>query len=605
MITSIFIDSKNCLWVGITNGVNIINLETKEIIDLTKTLEEHNINKMYTKEIYEDSEGIYWLGCFINNGLIKIDPNKKTIKTYKYEEENENSISSNTVRYITEDLNKDVWIGTSYGINRFDRKNETFTRYTDSDGLANNIAYGILPDNDNNLWISTNNGLSMFNIKEGVFRNFGITDGLQGNEFNGNASYRNKDGILFFGGINGLNAFEPSQFEKTNYAPPVRFDDITVNGIRYNSINDKVFKHNENIISIELFVPDYTNTRNITYYYMLEGVNKEWVELDSNYINNINLAPGNYTLKVKARNYNGVETSESKMVFKINPPFYKSNLAYLIYILIVLILAIISKRKVKRLDILVDKRTKQLRDEMKRNNALLNKVIQLEKSKNNYFINLSHELRTPLNVIYTTEQLITEFNKSDKGIEKDKLSEYMLVMRRNTKRLLGLINNLIDTAKIEQGKYKTILKESNIVSVVEEATLSLAQYVESKGIELIVDPEIEEKFIMCDEYEIERCIVNLISNAAKFTPEGGKIEVGIEEVGTKVRITVKDTGIGIEPRYHKHIFDRFNQIVDEKSEVKGGSGLGLTITKQIIDLHNGEIFVESEVGKGSTFTIIL
>lgn len=606
MITSVFLDSKNNLWIGLTNGVNIVNLDTKEVIDLTKNLEKNDINKIYTKEIYEDSEGIYWLGCFIDNGLIKIDPYKKTIKSYKYEEENEKSISSSTIRYITEDLDKNLWIGTSYGLNKFDRKTETFTRYTDADGLSNNIVYGILPDDDNNLWISTNNGLSMFNTKKGVFRNLGITDGLQGNEFNGNASYKNKDGILFFGGINGLNAFEPDQFQKTNYAPQVTFDDITVNGKYYDSINGHEFKHNENIISIELFVPDYTNTKNITYYYMLEGVNEDWVKLDSNYINNINLAPGDYSLKVKARNYNGVETSESKMEFKIKEPFYSSNLAYLIYVVIIFMAIIRYKNKVKKLDILVDKRTKQLREEMKRNNDLLNKVIKLEKSKNNYFINLSHELRTPLNVIYTTEQLITEFNKSEKPIEKEKLSEYMLVMRRNTKRLLGLINNLIDTAKIEQDKYKIILKECNIVYVVEEAALSLAQYVESKGIELIVDPEIEEKFIMCDKYEIERCIVNLISNAAKFTPEGGRIEVGIQELDdTRVKITVKDTGIGIEPKYHKHIFDRFNQIVDVKSEVKGGSGLGLTITKQIVDLHNGQIFVESEVGKGSTFTIIL
>lgn len=605
IITSIFLDSKNHLWIGLTNGVNILNIETKEIISLTKTLEKNNIDKMYTKEIYEDSEGVYWLGCFINNGLIKIDPNENTIKSYNYVEEDENTISSSTVRCITEDLDKNLWIGTSYGINKFDRQSETFIRYTDADGLANNTVYGILPDNSNNLWISTNNGLSMFNTKDGMFRNFGITDGLQGNEFNGNAAYKNNDGVFFFGGINGLNAFEPSKFQQNNYAPQVMFDDITVNGKYYNNIDGYEFKYNENIIGIELFVPDYTNTKNITYYYMLEGINDEWIELESNYINNVNLAPGDYTLKVKARNYNGVETIENKMEFKINPPFYKSKLAYVIYTIIIVIIIINNFNRVKRLDNLVNKRTKQLSEEMERNNDLLNKVIKLEKSKNNYFINLSHELRTPLNVIYTTEQLITEFNKSGKGIEKEKLSEYMLVMRRNTKRLLGLINNLIDTAKIEQGKYKLILKKCNIVSVVEEAALSLAQYIDSKGINLIIDPEIEEKFIMCDKYEIERCIVNLISNASKFTDKGGKIEVGIQELGTGVKITVKDTGIGIEPKYHNHIFDRFNQIVDDKSEVKGGSGLGLTITKQIVDLHNGEIFVESEVGKGSTFTIIL
>ncbi|MGL5314668.1 MAG: ligand-binding sensor domain-containing protein [Peptostreptococcaceae bacterium] len=605
LITSVFLDSKKHLWIGLTNGVNILNLETKEVTSLTKILEENNIDKIYTKEIYEDSEGMYWLGCFINNGLIKIDPYKNTIKSYKYEEDDETTISSNTIRYITEDLEKNLWIGTSYGFNKFDRKTENFTRYSNDDGLANNIVYGIIPDNDNNLWISTNNGLSMFNIKENVFRNFGITDGLQGNEFNGNASYRNEEGTLFFGGINGLNSFEPDQFQKTNYAPQVVFEDVTVNGKYYNNIDGYEFKYNENIIGVELFVPDYTNTKNITYYYMLEGVNEDWVELESNYINNINLSPGDYTIKVKARNYNGVETSENQMIFKIKPPFYKSIFAYVIYIILILIIIIRNINKVKRLDALVEKKTKLLSEEMKAKNDLLNKVIKLEKNKNNYFINLSHELRTPLNVIYTTEQLITEFNKHEQGIDKDKLSEYMLVMRRNTKRLLGLINNLIDTAKIEQGKYNIILKECNIVSVVEEAALSLKQYVESKGIDLIIDPEIEEKFIMCDEYEIERCIVNLISNAAKFTKEGGKIEVGIQELGKRVKINVKDTGIGIEPSYHKHIFDRFNQIVDEKSETKGGSGLGLTITKQIVDLHNGEIYVESEVGKGSTFTIIL
>ncbi len=604
-ITSVYVDSKNNLWIGLTNGVNILNLETREITSLTKTLKENNVENIYTKEIYEDSEGMYWIGCFIGNGLIRIDPEEKTVKSYKYNKKDEKSISSSTIRYITEDLNKDLWIGTSSGLNKLDKESDTFTRYTKYDGLANNIVYGILPDKNNNLWISTNNGISKFNTKKGIFIDFGVTDGLLGNEFNGNAAYQNKEGTLFFGGMDGLNVFEPSKLQKSTYTPPIEFGDITVNGKYYDSINGHKFKYTENIISIELFVPDYTNTKNITYYYMLEGVNKDWVQLESNHINNINLAPGDYVLKVKARNYNGIETSENKMHFKINKPFYASNTAYFIYFLLILLIIYLNANRVRRLDNLVNKRTKQLSDEMRISNDLLNKVIELERSKNNYFINLSHELRTPLNVIYTTEQLITEFNKSGKGIEKDKLSEYMLVMRRNTKRLLGLINNLIDTSKIEQGKYKIDLKECNIVSIVEESALSLAKYVERKGIDLIVDPEIEEKIILCDEYEIDRCIINLISNAAKFTKEGGQIEVGIQDLGSKVKITVKDTGIGINPKYHKHIFDRFNQVVDKESETKGGSGLGLTITKQIIDLHNGEIFVESEVGKGSTFTIIL
>lgn len=181
----------------------------------------------------------------------------------------------------------------------------------------------------------------------------------------------------------------------------------------------------------------------------------------------------------------------------------------------------------------------------------------------------------------------------------------MKVMNRNIKRLLNLINNLIDTTKIDNGKYKINLKEENIVYIVEEATLSLKEYIESKGIQLIIDPDIEEKNIKCDAYEIERCIVNLVGNAAKFTPSGGTIEVRIKELNNRVIITIEDNGIGIDPKYHKLIFDRFNQIVDANSEVKGGSGLGLTITKHIIEMHNGEIYVEGNIGKGAKFTIIL
>ena len=149
------------------------------------------------------------------------------------------------------------------------------------------------------------------------------------------------------------------------------------------------------------------------------------------------------------------------------------------------------------------------------------------------------------------------------------------------------------------------IKENDIVYVVEEAALSLKDYIERKGIELIIDPEIEEKIIECDSYEIERCIVNLVSNAMKFTPEGGSIEVSIKDLDEKVMITVEDSGIGIDKKYHKTIFNRFNQVMNSNSVSKGSSGLGLTITKQIIDMHNGEIYVESELGKGCKFIIIL
>lgn len=604
-ITALFLDSKNYLWIGTTSGVSILDTNTNQIIDITETLIKNNIEDTYIKVIYEDSKGNYWIGSFIDGGLTKIDANKKIIKNYRNVREDKTSISSNNIRSIVEDNEGNLYIGTSYGINKLNLSNETFERYTEKDGLSNNTVYGVLIDNYNNLWASTNSGISKLNIDTMTFEIFNVIDGFQGNEFNGRAYYRNDEGELFFGGINGLNIFKPINTKSKIYTSKVVFDDFKVNGKVYKDINNLTFKHDENTININVFVPNYKNISNIQYMYKLEGRSDNWDTSRSNNINYTDLDPGKYTLKIMARTYNGQLSGESSVTFTIKPPFWESDLAIITYFLIVTLSIYMIVTNVKRLDNLVKKRTIQLTNEMERSKCLLNKVIELEKSKNSYFINLSHELRTPLNVIYSTEQLITELNKSQNGIEPEKLNNYMQVVRRNAKRLLNLINNIIDTTKIESGSYQLQIKENDIVYIVEEATLSLKDYIERKGIELIIDPEIEEKIIKCDEHEIERCIVNLVSNAARFTPEGGTIEVTIKDLDEKVMIIVKDTGIGIDKKYHDLIFNRFNQVVDQNSESKGGSGLGLTITKQIIDMHGGEIYVESELTKGCKFIIIL
>lgn len=236
---------------------------------------------------------------------------------------------------------------------------------------------------------------------------------------------------------------------------------------------------------------------------------------------------------------------------------------------------------------------------------MLNRNIKLEQNKNSYFVNLSHELRTPLNVISSTNQLILGLLKKEGHIKEENLSHHIDVSQRNCKRLLNLINNIVDSAKLQNDMYIVTLEETDIVYLVEETALTLKDYVSTKGIELIIDPEIEEKLIRCDKYEIERCVVNLVGNAAKFTPEGGSITITIKDLEEKVMISVLDTGVGIEEKYHKLIFDRFNQVLDENNKVKRGSGLGLTITSQIVKLHKGEIYVESKIGKGSNFVIIL
>lgn len=258
-ITALFADSKKNVWIGTANGISVLNTNTNEIIDITDILTNHNIEDQYIKVIYEDSKGNYWVGCFIDGGLVKIDPNKRTIENYRNKKEDKTSISSNNIRSTVEDKNGNLYIGTSYGLNKLNESNNTFERYLEKDGLSNNTVYGLLVDDNNNLWASTNLGISKLDTNTMTFETFNIIDGFQGNEFNGRAYYKNKSGELFFGGINGLNIFRPNDINRSRYVPTVIFDEFKVNGKVYKDINNQEFKYNENTINISVFISNYKN----------------------------------------------------------------------------------------------------------------------------------------------------------------------------------------------------------------------------------------------------------------------------------------------------------------------------------------------------------
>ena len=603
IVKKLFYDELGYLYIGSASGLDALNLNDRSVINLNYILEEIGISSKNISAIYRDSKRNFWLGTFVDNGLIKIDADTGIINVFKNKENDSLSLSDNTIRCIGENSKGEIWIGTNFGLNRYNEKDDTFTSYTTKDGLANNTIYGILFDDKDNPWVSTNLGIAKINIDTDVINNLNITDGLQSNEFNGNSYFKTKKGEFIFGGINGFNLFIPDEVVIKSSNLNIVFDDFKVNGKSIESIDNKVFKPSEKNIRVGFFLPDYKSMKNIKYYYTLDENEEKWIPLPGNYVDLANLSSGDYELRIKSRGANGSFSDVKSVKFTILPAFWKSKQAILIYILIAILIFIHSRYKIKKLDEIVMKRTKQLSDEMEKNTELLNKVIELEIKKNNYFVNLSHELRTPLNVIYSTQQLIIELNKN--GILKEKLDYYMDVIARNSKRLLKMINDIIDTSKIESGCYHLNITETDIVYLVEESVLSLKDYIEGKGVTLIVDPEMEEKTINCDNDAIERCIINLVSNAAKFTEAGDSITVRIIEEKSQVKIEVIDTGIGIAEEYHETIFNRFNQIVDSNSEKNGGSGLGLTITRQIIELHNGKIYVESKPGNGSKFTIIL
>ena len=597
-VKDIFVCDKNYLWIGSTNGLNLLDIENDKIIDMTDYVDEGS----YVRYVYQGQDGSYYIGFLRDGGLGIIEPNSKETKYYKNIPNDKTSISSNRIRYINEDSKGNIWIGTSYGLNKYDPKTKVFKRYTTSDGIANNTIYGVLVDDNDNIWVSTNKGISQIDTKNNTVNNLSVTDGLQGNEFNGNAAFKSKSGELFFGGINGLNAFYPEDVNSINNKSKVIFDGFKVNDKDYLDINGLKFDNNTENIKIKFFTPVYSSNKNISYEYELIGSNSSKATTKENYVIYNDLLPGKYTFKVRAVDSRGDISDSETMEFSIKYPFWMSPIACFIYLVIAILFIINNKYKLKYLDRLVKSRTKELEEQMIKNEELYNNNIKIEENKNKYLVNLSHELRTPLNVISSTNQLLLELSKKD-NIKSDKLAYYIDISERNCNRLLNLVNNILDNTKLQSKMYTLNLKEVDIIYLVEETSLTLIDYIKSKSIELIIDPEVEEKIILCDDYEIERCIVNLVSNAAKFTPEGGNITITIKDLDDKVMISVLDTGVGIEEKYHKTIFDRFNQVDNDES--KGGSGLGLSITSKIVELHKGEIYVESKVGEGSNFVIIL
>ncbi|CAM2077489.1 MAG: sensor histidine kinase [uncultured Clostridium sp.] len=606
-VRALFVDKDGLLWIGTRGGLCSFDRKDK-FVSYNDVFAENGIYEKVVSAIYEDSEGIMWIGLGADGGLVSYNRKTGEIKNYLSDENNLNSLSFNTVRAISEDSKGAIWIGTQSGLNKFDKKSGEFTSYTYMNGLSNDFIYGVVVDNSDNVWVSTNYGISMYDQVNDKFIRYYEADGISSNEYNGYSYYKNKDGSsIYFGGINGLTEITPSDIQLYMSAEQVIIDSIrTSGGIEILDRDNIVLDYNSRELYIKFFVPEYRNITQMQYAYKLEGLDKEWTFAgNENYARYASLQPGKYTMLIVGRNYNGVWSDVSSINIKVKNSIWKTPYAYFIYIIIISAIIYLFYNQVKILDGLVRQRTQELNNKLNENKNLYNKLIETEKYKNNYFINLSHELRTPLNVILSIEQLISSLNSSGMNISKEKMESYMNALRGNSKRLLNLINNIIDTSKIDSGSYRIDKKRTDIVSLVEDTALSMIELAEVKGLELIVDPEIEELFINCDKLDIERCIINLIGNAIKFTEPKGRIIITIIELNDSVKISVKDTGIGIDSKYYNSIFDRFGQVYSEASEEFGGSGLGLTLTKNLINLHGGEISVVSEKGKGSEFIIIL
>ena len=409
-IRNLYIDDQGILWIATKDGICNFDRD-KKFTSYRELFLKNGIRENMFSDIIQDKDGLFWIASTLNGGLISLDRNTNEVNIYRNDENDDKSLSFNAIKSISVDSKNNIWVGTQYGLNKLDKKSKVFTRYTEEDGLANNFIYGVLVDEDDNIWMSTNSGISKYDIIDEKFINYDVTDGLQGNEFNGFSYYKNNSGEMFFGGVNGLTYFNPLELKEQSYLPKVQIDSISSNEEDYIDFSNIDLSYKNSNIQFNFFLPDYRNVVKIQYEYKLIGLDEEWVTAENrNYASYTNLDAGTYTFMVKARNKSGDWSDPETVTFTVRQKPWRTPLAYITYGIMLFLIIYLIWNRVKILDSLVDQRTHELNNKLKENKELYDKLITIEKYKNNYFLNLSHELRTPLNVIISIEQLLSKLS---------------------------------------------------------------------------------------------------------------------------------------------------------------------------------------------------
>jgi signal transduction histidine kinase/ligand-binding sensor domain-containing protein/DNA-binding response OmpR family regulator len=613
-ISQIFCDSYGDLWIATTgSGLDRLKRKQKSFIHyVNKPGDPKSVSEKMIYAFYEDKSGNIWIGTF-GGGLMMYNRSTDDFCFYKYDPKNfSNSLSSNIISSICEDENDILWVGTNgSGLNKFDRRKNKFKHYRESDGLANDVIYGILKDDKGNLWISTGSGISRFNIKNETFRNYDVRDGLQGNDFNQWAYFRDANGKMYFGGVNGLNVFRPEEITDNPHRPQIvitdfqllhktvsiGYDTLWNRTILHKSITETKLielKHDDNIISFEFAALDFKSPEKNQYSYILEGFDKDWnyTTASRRFVTYTNLDAGEYNFRVKGSNNDGVwnEAGTSLMII-IHHPWWATWWAYILYG-IVITLAGFSIRG-------YDLKRQRLKHQLELEHEHAEKLNEVDEMKSRFFANISHEFRTPLTLILGPVKDIIDKSK-DTEIKRS-----AGLIKRNAGKLLGLVNQLLDLSKLEAGRMKLETREENIIPLLKGLVLSFSSFAERKKITLKFNTIEDDVRVYLDRDKIEKIINNLLSNAFKFTTDEGRIDVTVEKQIKEVEIRISDNGIGIPKEDIDKIFDRFYQVDGSHTREQEGTGIGLALTKELVELHKGKIEVESEAGNGTTFIVTI
>ncbi len=592
------------LWVGAITGLHLFNKKTGQLSLHPLAQKYPKLNSVLISVIYRDSKDRIWIGT---EESLFVYANNKLEEWKDHTSSTPTSIQSSCIK---EDSNHHIWIASSIGLYKSpDGTTQQLKRYSTQDGLPNNYIYGILEDGRGRLWITTNQGLSCFDPSEQTFYNYTIQDGLSHEQFNTYGACKTQDGIFFLGSLNGITYFNPYEFVDNPFSPNAVISGARILNQPILRIKDGESKHfwesngklmgmsfpsNRKLFSINFSVINYLSGKRNQFAYKLEGFDEDWIyssqAISTRSATYSNLPPGKYIFKVKACNNNGRwSTTPTEFFVHITPMWHQTWWAKLLFTVLTLgvlsfiVYFFIARAKMKmRIQI----------ESLERS-----KAEEVSQEKVRFYINMSHELRTPLSLILAPlEELMNERNNFDVQAQQ-KLS----YIYRNGRKLLHLINQLLDFRKAESGALPIQVAMDNVDELAGNIFAMFKENAQRRNITYQFRSDLNGFLLPIDKTYLEMMLTNLLSNAFKFTADGGQITLSLWRKEDRFGFSIQDNGIGIPQKKLSHIFDRFYRV----NENRQGSGIGLSLVKCLVEKHHGSIQIASELNQGSEFSIEL
>lgn len=601
-------------WLG-TSYFGLINLNIRkkndlwEICDFKQYLKGKN-NSISHNTVYaiaEENDSILWVGTR-GVGLNRFNKKTGEFQAFKEDPRNKASLSSNDILSLYMTSQKTLWIGTSVGLNKlksYANHKAQFSIYTQQNGLPNNTIHGILCDKNENLWLSTGAGLCRFDSQQETFSIFNRGSGLLNEEFSDNAFFNDtQDNLLYFGGIDGFISFNPEDIKSKNYTPKVILSRLKINNkpTPFTEVYDReastptiVLNHNQNFFDISFVAIDYINSSNINYKYFLENFSNEWVDNKKNSTAIFtNVPPGKYMLNVKCSNDNSIYSDDVlTLTIIIKSPWWQTTPAYLLYAILSLAICFVIFKIIRN--------RMRLKNEVWKEKLNREKEEEIHQSKLRFFTNIAHEFSNSLALIYGPCERLLEVCGNNLYEKK-----YLNTIISNAERMNNLIKELVEFRKTETG-YFSINRQYIDIEELVQLTDNFSEMAEHKGCTFTVSTSLEAETCFTDKNCIEKVMFNLISNAFKYTPDGGRIEVQINTTSSELVIRVSNEGKGIKQEEIPFIFDRFRILDNYEKRASEGNvsrhGIGLAICYNVVQLLNGQIAVESNENEWTTFAV--